>query len=215
MAAPLQQTWAALLDVERVASCLPGATIEPVGEDGAYRGQMKMRIGPVSVQYGGTVRLAEVDEDSHVTVFRAQAKETKGTGTATATIRNELSEQDGETRVVVATTLDITGRPAQFGRGMMQDVAGRMLDDFAARLQQLVLDTAAGVTRAETDDAGSPAALPEDEAATLDLGGMVWRNYRRELGVAGVLVAVLVALGLLRARGRRGPSIELKVRARA
>jgi uncharacterized protein len=140
VAAPIDQTWTTLLDVERVASCLPGASIEPVGEDGSYRGRMRVKVGPVSMSYGGTVRLAEIDADSHVAAFEARAKETRGTGTAAATIRNTLSETSEGTRVQVETDLDVTGRPAQFGRGLMEEVASKMLGQFSGRLEKLVLD---------------------------------------------------------------------------
>ena len=143
VAAPIEETWTTLLDVERVASCLPGASIEPVGEDGSYRGRMRVKVGPVSMAYGGTVRLAEVDTDSHVAAFEARAKETRGTGTAAATIRNILTETADGTRVQVETDLDVTGRPAQFGRGLMEEVASKMLGQFSGRLEKLVLDGAA------------------------------------------------------------------------
>jgi len=161
VAAPIEQTWTTLLDVERVASCLPGASIEPVGEDGSYRGRMRVKVGPVSMSYGGTVRLAEVDADSHVAAFEARAKETRGTGTAAATIRNTLTETADGTRVQVETDLDVTGRPAQFGRGLMEEVASKMLGQFSGRLEKLVLDG----PPADSSPSGAPGSGAKAAAA--------------------------------------------------
>jgi uncharacterized protein len=202
VAAPIERTWETLLDVERVASCLPGASIEPVGEDGMYRGSMQVKVGPVSVSYSGTVRLADVDADQHVASFAARANETKGTGTATAVIRNRLEPAGDGTRVVVETDLDVTGRAAQFGRGLMQDVAGRMLGDFAGRLERLVLE---GPPAAE-----AAAAEPAPEQERFDVGEVLLHGYRKQIAFAGALLAVLLALVLGRRRNRR--TITLRIR---
>ncbi|MFL5818801.1 MAG: SRPBCC family protein [Conexibacter sp.] len=192
VAAPLQRTWETLLDVERVAGCLPGASVEPTGEDNTYRGAMKMKVGPVNMAYSGTVRLADVDADAHVASFDARAKETRGTGTAAAVIRNSLEEVEGGTRVVVETELNVTGRPAQFGRGLMEDVASKMLGDFAGRLEQLVL--AGPSPAAESDGASAPTQPPPaEEAASLDIGSVLLHGYRRELTIGGGLLALVLA----------------------
>lgn len=213
--APVDRTWETMLDVERVAGCLPGATIEPLGEDGAYRGAMKLKVGPVSLAYGGTVRQADVDVDGHVVTFDARAKEAKGTGTASALITSRLTPDGDGTRVVVETDLNVTGRPAQFGRGMMQDVASKMLDQFAGRLEQAILagpgapapDVSAGAPGPAAAAGGPP---PADEAS-LDLGAMLLSGYKCELGIAGVVLAVVGGL-LLRRRRPRG--FEFTVRYR-
>jgi carbon monoxide dehydrogenase subunit G len=207
VAAPLERTWDTLLDVERVAACLPGASIEPVGEDGLYRGSMRLKVGPVSLTYGGTVRLADVDADEHVASFDARAKETKGTGTAAAMIRNRLEPAGDGTRVVVETDLNVTGRPAQFGRGLMEDVASKMLGDFAGRLEDLVLQGATVTADAPPRDEGvSPAA---DEAG-LDVGAVLWSGYRRQIIAAGGVLALLLLVLL----ARRTKGIEVTVRYR-
>jgi uncharacterized protein len=208
VAAPLDRTWETLLDVERVAGCLPGAAIEPAGEDGMYRGSMRIKVGPVSMSYSGTVRLADLDAHEHVASFDARAKETRGSGTAAAVIRNRLEPAPEGTHVVVETDLNITGRAAQFGRGLMEDVAARMLSDFAGRLEQLVL---AGTPEAEAA-AGFAAPAPEpavaaqpvaDEEPSLDLGRVLIRGYGRHLAVAaGLLLALLAVAVLARRRSR-------------
>jgi uncharacterized protein len=207
VAAPLERTWNTLLDVERVASCLPGASIEPVGEDGLYRGAMRLKAGPVSLSYSGTVRLADVDTDEHVASFDARARETKGTGTAAATIRNRLEPAGDGTRVVVETDLNVTGRPAQFGRGLMEDVASKILSDFAGRLEDLVLEGATVTADSPPRDDGVSQAADEPR---LDVGALVWSGYRREIVAAGGVLALLLFVLL----GRRRKGIEVTVRYR-
>jgi uncharacterized protein len=205
--APLERTWNTLLDVERVASCLPGASIEPVGEDGLYRGSMRLKAGPVSLSYSGTVRLADVDADEHVASFDARARETKGTGTAAATIRNRLEPAGDGTRVVVETDLNVTGRPAQFGRGLMEDVASKILGDFAGRLEDLVLQGATVTADAPPRDDG---VAPAGDEGRLDVGALLLSGYRREIVAAGGVLALLVLLLV----GRRRKGVEVTVRYR-
>lgn len=207
VAAPLERTWDTLLDVERVASCLPGASIEPVGEDGLYRGAMRLKAGPVSLSYSGTVRLADVDADEHVASFDARAKESKGTGTAAAMIRNRLEPAGDGTRVVVETDLNVTGRPAQFGRGLMEDVASKVLGDFAGRLEDLVLQ---GATVAADSPPRDDGVSQTAEEPRLDVGAMLLSGYRREIVAAGGVLALLLFVLL----GRRRKGIEVTVRYR-
>jgi len=233
VAAPIEETWTTLLDVERVASCLPGASIEPVGEDGSYRGRMRVKVGPVSMSYGGTVRLAEVDADSHVAAFEARAKETRGTGTAAAKIRNALTETAAGTRVQVETDLDVTGRPAQFGRGLMEEVASKMLGQFSGRLEKLVLDgpppedsspsgaagETAGAAKVQADGGAAPGAAssasPVEDEEVLDLGAAMLGGGKGKLLAGGLGVALLAALLslVLGRRRRRGFSFSISYRA--
>jgi uncharacterized protein len=204
VAAPLERTWETLLNVERVAGCLPGASIEPVGEDGMYRGSMRIKVGPVTIAYSGTVRLADVDTDQHVASFEARATETKGAGTAAAVIRNRVEPAGDGTHVVVETDLNVTGRAAQFGRGLMEDVASKMLADFAGRLEQLVLEGASATQATSATEAGAraePAPAPED--ASLDVGGVLLRGYCGRLAVGGGLLALLLLVVFARRRERR------------
>jgi carbon monoxide dehydrogenase subunit G len=179
VAAPLERTWETLLDVPRVASALPGATIS--GSDGDYRGTMKVKIGPVTAEYAGTARLEEVDEDGRSATFYVQGS--GGQGTAAATIVNRVEEAEGGTRVIVETDLRVTGRAAQFGRGLMEDVSARMLDEFAKRL--------------EDEIAGRAAASPALEA--LDVGSAIWAPLRSYLPAFAVGALAGYLLGRLRA----------------
>lgn len=208
--APLEDTWRTLLDIERVATCLPGAKIEPGDDDGVYRGAMKMKLGPMTVDYRGTARLQDVDEDTHTASIVVQAREAKGQGTAAAVIRNHLESQNGKTRVVATTDLQITGRQAQFGRGIMQDVAGTMMGQFASRLERELQSGAP--PKADGASADRAAAMPppateaEPKAAeeALDVGHVLAQSgVLRYAGAVGVVFLVLLAIAALFARRPR------------
>jgi len=211
VAAPIGQTWETLLDIERVAKCLPGAKIEPGGDDGVYRGAMKVKLGPMTVDYRGTARLQDVDADTHTASIAVQAREAKGQGTAAAVIRNQLESQNGGTRVVAITDLTITGRQAQFGRGIMEDVATTMMGEFAKRLEAEINSggaTAEAATAAplRTAPDESQERREEAEPEALDLGNVLASTpLVRYAGLAGVAALVLLVLTLLRGRGRRRP----------
>ena len=128
--APVQHAWEVLLDVERVAPCLPGAAIEgSEGDD--YIGTMKIKIGPINTQYKGTVKIEEADAAERRAVMKAQARDSRGQGTAAATITSTMEEVEGGTRVRVETDMRVTGPAAQFGRGVMQDVSAKLMGRFA------------------------------------------------------------------------------------
>jgi uncharacterized protein len=191
VAAPMGQTWRTLLDVPRVVRALPGATIDPDPADGAYRGRMKVTLGPVSTEYAGTVRLAEVDEDERTVAFHVQAREVRGQGSAAATIACRLQSQAGGTRMIVQTDLQVTGRQAQFARGIMEEVAAAILTEFAARLEREIL----GLPSAEADGGGE----------SFDVGAAVYRPLLERGGIlaAGVALGVGLGLGLGRVLWRR------------
>ncbi|MFC7382591.1 SRPBCC domain-containing protein [Sphaerisporangium rhizosphaerae] len=164
---PLEQAWAVLLDVERVAPCLPGAALDSAeGDD--FTGRMKVKVGPITVTYRGRASFEAVDKDAHTLTLKASGKEARGTGTATATVRAALAGEGAQTRVKVETSFNVTGRPAQFGRGVMAEVGAKLLDRFAANLAALLhespaepLDAATPETLAETTDAAPPQPLAE------------------------------------------------------
>jgi carbon monoxide dehydrogenase subunit G len=211
---PAERVWETLLDIERVAGFLPGAKIEPTGEDGVFRGAMKIKVGPMAVSYQGTARLAAVDEQARTADIEVRAKEDKGQGTAAAVIRNTLVEEPGGTRVIAETDLQVTGRQAQFGRGIMQDVASRMLGDFARRLESYLVGEDEGPAAGADGDRqreSEPAPPPAEEA--LDLGSVLTQMPLVRYGgalVAGVLLLVLLAR--LGGRRRRGISVRFGIR---
>ena len=124
--ASIDQAWAVLLDVPRVAPCPPEATVEEgQGEEGECKGQMKIKIGPITASYKGTVKIQEADEAAHRVAMRAQAKDARGQGTAAATITSTMEEVADGTKIHVTTDMRVTGPAAQFGRGVMQDVSAK------------------------------------------------------------------------------------------
>jgi uncharacterized protein len=156
------RAWEVLLDVERVAPCMPGATLDSVDGD-EIKGRIKVKVGPINMTYAGTARFTERDKDAHVITLEASGKETRGAGTASAKVRSMLEAQDGQTHVIVHTTLNVTGRPAQFGRGVMAEVGGKLIGIFASNLADML--------------AAQPSAPSADEGAgdeqEADLGDSV------------------------------------------
>jgi uncharacterized protein len=136
VSAPIQQAWDTMLNLERIAPCLPGAAIQEEKDEGEYDGTMKVKIGPITANYKGTVKFEEVDEGNHRAVLQATGRDARGQGTASATIVSTLQEEDDGTKVSVETDMKLTGRAAQFGRGIAQDVATKMLDQFASCLEE-------------------------------------------------------------------------------
>ncbi len=152
-------TFATLSDLERVAPCLPGATLEEVDGD-TYTGKVKVKVGPIQVTYRGTATVAETDVAAKRIRIEAAGKEARGSGTARAEVTGSLTPDDEGTSVTVATDLTISGKPAQFGRGVMEDVGTRIIDTFAERLRTMLEEgeLEAGAASAAT---GAPASGPE------------------------------------------------------
>jgi uncharacterized protein len=161
---PPHQAFAVLQDIERIGPCMPGATIDSV--DGkSFTGRVKVKIGPIQVTYGGEAEYAGLDEENLTATITARGKETRGAGTANATITAKLREVADGTEAHVVTDLAITGRPAQFGRGVMEEVGQKLITQFA--------DCLAGKLGEEEE--ASPLAgdeeTPADDAATADASG--------------------------------------------
>jgi carbon monoxide dehydrogenase subunit G len=159
---PPSQAWDVLLDVQRIAPCMPGATVDTVeGDDVA--GRLKVKVGPVSLTYKGTATFKDRDPADRSLLVEASGKEMRGAGTASATVRAALAPENGSdaaTLVTLHTTLNVTGRPAQFGRGVIAEVGSRLIDKFADNLaQQLASGGPAAEAAAETPATGeAPAA---------------------------------------------------------
>jgi uncharacterized protein len=156
---PRAQAWAVLMDVERIAPCMPGATFDGYQDDGSFKGRVKVKLGPITVTYHGTARFAERDEEAGTAVIDANGKEARGPGTASATIRAQLDDEGDSTRVRCTTELAVTGKPAQFGRGVMAEVSAKLVGQFA---DCLAAQLAAG------PDAGEPAETEVDVEAAAE-----------------------------------------------
>jgi carbon monoxide dehydrogenase subunit G len=205
VAVPLERAWETLLDIRTVAGFLPGAILEEHGEDGIYRGTMRVRVGPMSVNYQGSARLGTVDAEARTVDITVEARELKGQGTASAVVTNTLVPDGTGTRVVAVTELQVTGRQAQFGRGIMQDIAGRMLDEFARRFEAHLLEPASpGADDAAPAGQGatpSAASAAQAEPESLDLGSAIARTMvRRYAGIAAGAAAGLAVVLLARRR---------------
>jgi carbon monoxide dehydrogenase subunit G len=169
---PPDQAWDVLLDVERIAPCMPGATVDEVDGD-VVNGRIKVKVGPVSLTYKGTAKFIERDPDARVAVVEASGKETRGAGTASATVRASMvpDPSGSGTQVSMHTTMNVTGRPAQFGRGVIVEVGGKLVEQFAANLAQLITgDTGATAAAGSAGDAapgggGLPVATSGGETS--------------------------------------------------
>ena len=184
VAAPIDQVWAALNDLERVAPCLPGASITDHDDEGNYTGTFQVKLGPTTAAYRGTIRIESADESTHTATLKARGTDKRGQGGASATIVNKLSEHEGGTRVDAATDFTITGRLARFGRGgMMEDISNRLLRDFSTCLQSRL-------TRSHRTEKNSPTPPPAQQQAAKPVGGfglffsVLWERVRRLLGRA-------------------------------
>ncbi|MEY2475316.1 MAG: uncharacterized protein QOG87_631 [Actinomycetota bacterium] len=158
---PVDQAWALLTDVERIAPCMPGAQLQEVEGD-EYRGIVKVKVGPITAQYKGKARFQELDETARRAVLLAEGRETRGQGNATASISAVLESDGDGTRVLIVTDLAVTGRVAQFGRGVLADVSAKLLDQFAACLESDVLSGEPGL--AAVPDTPPPPAPPAPPA---------------------------------------------------
>jgi carbon monoxide dehydrogenase subunit G len=158
---PVAQAWEVLLDLHRVAPCMPGATLTGVEGD-EFTGNVKVKLGPIMLTYSGKGRFVERDEAAHRVVIEASGRDTRSAGTAAATVTATLADDGGaRTRVDVVTDLSITGKPAQFGRSMISDVSAKLLGQFADCLAGKLAESGAAVPA----DAPAPVVEPAPSAA--------------------------------------------------
>lgn len=215
--APPEKVWQAVTDPESVAPCMPGATLTKVEGD-TFTGTVKVKLGPISLLYKGSGEFLEKDEAGHKIVIKASGKDSRGAGTAAATVTVTLTEDDGSTKGTVATDLNVTGRPAQFGRGMISEVGGKILDQFAGNLANKMSGSEEPTPEAAAPSAGGAAQATEPkpkleavkpaepkEAEAIDLFDLAGTSVVKRLapvlaGVAGLLVIVTIFRALRRRR---------------
>lgn len=201
---PVEDAWRVLTDLERVAPCLPGAALLSVeGDD--YRGVVKIKVGPVSAQYKGIARFVERDDKAYRAVIRAEGRDVGGQGNAAATVTATLSEQGAGTKVEILTELALSGRVAQFGRGVIADVSNKLLGQFIQRLEAEVASDGAKHDAGARPLAGgsapvTPASIDDIEPFDV-MSSMGTTIAKRALPVAGA--AAIVIAGLLLARKSR------------
>jgi carbon monoxide dehydrogenase subunit G len=164
---PPEQAWKVLLDVERIAPCMPGASVLSVDGD-KIEGQVKVKLGPLSLSYKGTAEFIEKDETSHTIGLKASGKETRGAGTASANVQANLKPGDaaGSTLVSIHTSLNVTGRPAQFGRSLLPEVSGKLIGQFATNLEALIQNGGAGSDSATPETPAAPATAVAESTPT-------------------------------------------------
>jgi carbon monoxide dehydrogenase subunit G len=200
---PVNDAWVILTDLERIAPCLPGAQLTEVEGD-TYRGQVKVKVGPIVAQFKGQASFVTRDDAAHTASLKAEGRDTTGKGTASAIITAQLtSVTPTSTKCTVVTDLTISGKVAQFGRGALADVSDKLLAQFAENLNQLIASVPATTTTAATETTTSaPAAatgpeirkIESAEVAPLDLLGTAGAPIlKRAIPVVVALVAVVIA----------------------
>jgi uncharacterized protein len=185
---PVEQAWDIMLDLERIAPCLPGASVQESDGEGEYQGTMKVKIGPITANYKGTVKIEEADEANRRAVMQATGRDARGQGTASATITSTLQEEGDNTRVQVETDMKLTGRAAQFGRGIAQDVATKMLGQFAECLEREIAgggaaaqeETAETTPEGAAEPSGNGAGSDDNATAAAGVGGTAGRVISSE-----------------------------------
>jgi uncharacterized protein len=208
--APIDAVWDALLDVERVAPTVPGAQVlERVGDD-AYKVAIKVKVGPMSMTYRGEVEITERDEAAHRAVMKARAKESRGQGTADADVTMVLAGGDGGTSATLTTDVQLSGKAATMGQGVLQDVSRRLVDTFAANLSTMLEGGApaepasAAAEPARPSEPLAPAAEPESALDLGSLGGAVAADRLKDPRVVAALLALVAAVAFLLGRRSSG-----------
>ena len=215
---PPERAWAILTDLERIAPCMPGAQLQEVDGDD-FRGIVKVKVGPITAQYKGTATFVERDESGLRAVLRAEGRETRGQGNASATITAALVAAGDATDVTVTTDLTVTGKVAQFGRGVLGDVSAKLLDQFVACLESKVIAEEAGGASASpsagpevlngtapegaTSSAARPAQGQPSEPEPVDLLGTAGAPVAKRLGPILAALAGFLLLRRFRRRRRR------------
>jgi len=196
--ADIETAWNTLIDVEAIAPCMPGATLTSFdGEN--FAATVKVKLGPVTMNFAGEGSFVSKDADAHVAVIAASGKETKGAGTAGATITATLvQETPTTTKAIIATDLTVTGKAAQFGRGVMADVSKRLIGQFAGNLEQVIMARQAASDAAPVETAAAPVAAPVLNNEALDLGNAAMVPVlKRVVPVVVGIVAVGVIIWLI------------------
>ena len=211
---PIDEAWKVLIDLERIAPCLPGAQLTDVAGDD-FKGKVKIKVGPVVSEYAGAAHFVEKDDATYHAVIDAKGKDSRGAGNASALITAQLRADGTSTVVTVETDLNITGKIAQFGSGMIKEVSAKLLAQFADNLETMLLAPAtsapaepsleagdAAVSSISTADPVARSFTPQAEAEPLDLLAIAGSSVTKRMVpvVVGVVLAIVVIV--LRRRGR-------------
>jgi carbon monoxide dehydrogenase subunit G len=201
---PINEAWATLMDIERIAPCMQGATIESRDGDD-YTGRLKVKLGPMEMTYRGSIHFLERDDQGKFAIADAQAKEIKGRGEAKTQVTLRATATDDGTEIVMSSDFTVSGKAAQFGRGVMEEVGEKLMGDFAERLGKLVGEITPGaavnlsddheaapvVTATNSTEPKSPSPLADDNEA-LDIGSAVWGPLVKRLALPAAIIAILI-----------------------
>lgn len=217
--APIEEAWVLLTNIAEIAPCLPGAKLTDE-TDGVYTGGVKIKVGPVTAEYKGSAEFVEKDDENYKAVISGKGRDTRGAGNAQALITAQMVPVGTATTVDIVTDLKVSGKVAQFGRGVMQDVSTKLLGQFAECLETKIgepetLDGIAAASAEATSNGSTPTDAPErptpahaaaadDDDDALDLGdiglgSVLLKNYGKQAGAAAAILALLYWL----TRGRR------------
>jgi carbon monoxide dehydrogenase subunit G len=204
---PIDEAWVVLQDMERVARWFPGGKLESVAGD-EFKGTVRVKLGPIIVDYRGSARFVDRDEQAYRVVLEASGREKRGTGTAKATAVTQLKATESGTDVEVSMDVDITGRPAQLGQGLMQEVAQRLVSEFSSRMeadlrisQNGAADASVSASQGESPASAATPRTTTDDDEVLDLGRIAGPAMLKR--VAPQIIGALVALVVLRLLFRR------------
>ena len=198
---PVDRAWTVLTDLERIAPCMPGAQLQEVDGD-EYRGVVKIKVGPITAQYKGAAQFTSLDADAHVAALKAEGRETRGQGNASAVITATLTEDGDGTQVTVVTDLTVTGKVAQFGRGVLADVSSKLLDQFVACLETTVLADEEPEQLEPTPAPGAVRRIEGPDATPVDLLNAAGSPLAKRVGPVLALVAIVWVLKKLLSRRR-------------
>ena len=190
---PLEEAWDILMDIERIAPCVPGAELTEVVDDKTYKGKISVKLGPVALTFNGQTTFEELDTANFSARLKAQGTDSKGRGGAHANVTFRMEPQENNTKVIINTNLQLSGAVAQYGRGvgMVKDLSQQIIGQFADNLAKDVIDHTDEI-KVETSDSSSPSLIKaEDEVpkatAPIQLGGMglrvLWNAIKRILGI--------------------------------
>jgi uncharacterized protein len=202
VAVPAAKTWEVLTDVERVAPCLPGASLLSVDGD-EFAGAVKVKVGPITVSYKGEAAFLEKDAAAQRVVLKANGKETRGNGNAAAVVTAQLKDEGDATSVVITTDLTISGKAAQFGRGVLADVAGNLIAQFAKALEFDILGGAPAAAQNLGAASQPTSAVAADAGDSVDLLKVVAMPMAKRAAPALVALAAGAAIGFLLGRRNR------------
>jgi carbon monoxide dehydrogenase subunit G len=204
VAAPIDEVFTTLLDLDRVAPAMPGATVtDHVGGD-EYKVAIKVKLGPMTMNYKGDVVIAEKDPEAHRARMHVKAREARGQGTATADVTMALDEQEGGTHTTIAAEVQLAGKAAAMGRGLIEDVSGKLVDQFAGNLQQMLSENGgeSGKQKAEGGEGPAPAQPQEEDVDALGIAASMASDRLRDPKVLGAVLGIVLLIGYL--LGRRG-----------